>query len=101
MNSYADFPKKLQRPYKISGGWIEWQILNQQKRELKLLKRKLYKTAIKKFEAAVAANNAEEAKALFVKATKSLDMAAQKGVVHQNMAARKKSRLAAKLNAMA
>ena len=59
------------------------------------------KTAIKKFEAAVAANNAEEAKALFVKATKSLDMAAQKGVVHQNMAARKKSRLAAKLNAMA
>ena len=52
-------------------------------------------------EAAVADNNAEEAKALFVKATKSLDMAAQKGVVHQNMAARKKSRLAAKLNAMA
>ena len=59
------------------------------------------KTAIKNFEAAVAANNAEEAKALFVKATKSLDMAAQKGVVHKNMAARKKSRLAAKLNAMA
>ena len=59
------------------------------------------KTAIKKFEAAVAANNAEEAKALFVKATKSLDMAAQTGTVHKNMAARKKSRLAAKLNAMA
>lgn len=59
------------------------------------------KTAIKKFEAAVAANNAEEAKALFVKAAKSLDMAAQKGTVHKNMAARKKSRLAAKLNAMA
>ena len=59
------------------------------------------KTAIKKFEAAVAANNTEEAKALFVNATKSIDMAAQKGVVHKNMAARKKSRLAAKLNAMA
>ena len=59
------------------------------------------KTAIKKFEAAVAANNVEEAKALFVKAAKSLDMAAQKGTVHKNMAARKKSRLAAKLNAMA
>ena len=59
------------------------------------------KTAIKNFEAAVTANNAEEAKALFVGAAKSLDMAAQKGVVHKNMAARKKSRLAAKLNAMA
>ena len=59
------------------------------------------KTTIKKFEAAVSANNAEEAKELFVKVTKALDMAAQKGVVHKNMAARKKSRLAAKLNALA
>ncbi|WP_195970649.1 30S ribosomal protein S20 [Clostridium thermobutyricum] len=59
------------------------------------------KTAIKKFEAAVEANNAEEAKTLFVAATKSLDMAASKGILHKNMAARKKSRLAAKLNAMA
>ena len=59
------------------------------------------KTAIKNFEAAVTANNAEEAKTSFVKASKSLDMAAQKGTVHKNMAARKKSRLAAKLNAMA
>lgn len=59
------------------------------------------KTAIKKLEAAIAANNAEEAKVLFVKATKSLDMAASKGVLHKNMVARKKSRLAAKLNAMA
>ncbi|MEG1003119.1 30S ribosomal protein S20 [Clostridium sp.] len=59
------------------------------------------KTAIKKFEAAVEANNAEEAKTLFVKAAKSLDMAASKGVLHKNMSARKKSRLAAKLNAMA
>ena len=59
------------------------------------------KTAIKKLEVAIAANNAEEAKVLSVKATKSLDMAASKGVIHKNMAARKKSRLAAKLNAMA
>ena len=59
------------------------------------------KTTIKKFENAVNTKNAEEAKALFVNVTKALDMAAQKGVVHKNMAARKKSRLAAKLKAMA
>lgn len=59
------------------------------------------KTEIKKLEAAIAANNAEEAKAAFVQATKALDMAASKGVLHKNMVARKKSRLAAKLNAMA
>lgn len=59
------------------------------------------KTTIKKFEAAVATKNVEEAQTSFVKVTKALDMAAQKGVVHKNMAARKKSRLAAKLNALA
>lgn len=59
------------------------------------------KTSLKKFETAVASNNVEEATTLFVSAAKSLDMAAQKGVVHKNMAARKKSRLSAKLKAMA
>lgn len=59
------------------------------------------KTTIKKFEAAVEAKNVEDAKATFTAVTKSLDMAASKGVIHKNMAARKKSRLAAKLNAMA
>ncbi|NLK93973.1 MAG: 30S ribosomal protein S20 [Clostridiales bacterium] len=59
------------------------------------------KTTIKKFEAAIVANNAEEAKNLFVNVSKALDMAAQKGVVHKNMAARKKSRLAAKLKTVA
>ncbi|SHI62125.1 small subunit ribosomal protein S20 [Clostridium amylolyticum] len=59
------------------------------------------KTAIKKFEVAVTANSAEEAKVAFTNAVKSLDMAVSKGVIHKNMAARKKSRLSAKLNAMA
>ena len=59
------------------------------------------KTTIKSFEAAVEAKNVEDAKAKFTAVTKSLDMAASKGVIHKNMAARKKSRLAAKLNAMA
>ncbi|PRR83939.1 30S ribosomal protein S20 [Clostridium vincentii] len=59
------------------------------------------KTTIKKFEVASTASNAEEANALFIKAAKALDMAAQKGILHKNMAARKKSRLAAKLNAIA
>ena len=59
------------------------------------------KTSIKKFEAAVAANNLEEAKVTFNNAVKALDMSVSKGVIHKNMAARKKSRLAAKLNAIA
>ena len=73
--------------------------------EVKTLKNRMIKsalkTAIKKFEAAVEAKNTEEAKALYTSVVKSWDMATSKGVVHKNMAARKKSRLAAKLNAMA
>lgn len=59
------------------------------------------KTTIKKFEVAVEAKNSEEATTLYTSVVKSLDMAASKGVVHKNMAARKKSRLATKLKAMA
>lgn len=58
------------------------------------------KTKIKKFEVAVNAKNADEAKAAYIEASKALDMAASKGVIHKNKAANKKSKLALKLNAL-
>ena len=57
-----------------------------------------YKTAVKKFENAVEAENIEEAKVLFVDATKKIDQAWSKGVIAKNTAARKKSKLAKALN---
>lgn len=72
--------------------------------EVKTLRNKMIKSAlkttIKKFEAAIAAKNVEEANATFTNAVKALDMAASKGIVHKNMVARKKSRLSAKLNGL-
>lgn len=59
-----------------------------------------YKTAVKKFEAAVEAGNAEEAQKLYSEATKQVDMACSKGVIVKNTAARKKSSMSKKLNAM-
>ena len=59
-----------------------------------------YKTAVRKFEEAVKAGNVEEAKVLFSEATKKIDQACTKGVIVKNTAARKKSNLAKKLNAM-
>ncbi|MGG7163815.1 30S ribosomal protein S20 [Clostridium ihumii] len=56
------------------------------------------KTTIKKFETAVANKNVEEAKANYTVVVKALDMAANKGIIHKNKAARKKSRLATKLS---
>ena len=59
-----------------------------------------YKSAVKKFEQAVEAGNKEEATKLFSAATKKEDQACTKGVIVKNTAARKKSNMAKKLNAM-
>ena len=59
-----------------------------------------YRTAVRKVEEAITAGNAEDAKKLFVDATKKIDQACTKGVIKKNTAARKKSNLAKKLNAI-
>lgn len=55
------------------------------------------KTSIKKFEVGVI-ESAENSEELLRAAVKSLDKAASKGIIHKNAAARKKSRLTARLN---
>lgn len=57
-----------------------------------------YKTAVKKFEAAVAEGNKEKAEELLKLATKKIDAACSKGVIKKNTASRKKSSIAKKLN---
>lgn len=57
-----------------------------------------YKTSIKNFEAAINSGKLDDAKVLFVEATKKIDQACSKGVIVKNTAARKKSNLAKKLN---
>ena len=59
-----------------------------------------YKSAVKKFEQAIEAGNLEEAKTLFSEATKKIDQACTKGVIVKNTAARKKSNLSKKFNAI-
>ena len=58
------------------------------------------RTASRRVLDAVAAGNAEEAKSLLSLACKTIDQAAANRVYHKNAAARKKSRLARKVNAM-
>lgn len=59
-----------------------------------------YKTAVKKFEAAVAAGDKEKVGEALKLATKKIDSACSKGILKQNTASRKKSNLAKKLNVM-
>ena len=58
------------------------------------------KTAIRKFEEAVAAGNREEAVARFQYAQKRISQVASKGTIHKNAASRKVAKLAQKLNGM-
>lgn len=58
------------------------------------------KTIIKKVESAITAGIREDAQKALLQATKALDMAASKGVIHRNTASRKISRLAQKVNAI-
>ena len=63
--------------------------------------RSALKTSIKKFEAAAAESNRENAEVAYKAAVKSVDHAVSKGLLHKNNAAHKKSQLAAKMNALA
>ena len=58
------------------------------------------RTDLKKFHSAVEAGDKEAAEEAYRVATKSLDKAASKNVLHDNNAANKKSRLAKRLNDM-
>ncbi|MCL6574415.1 MAG: 30S ribosomal protein S20 [Bacillus sp. (in: Bacteria)] len=58
------------------------------------------RTAVKKVEAAISNNDGAVAKEVFIPAASKLDKAAAKGLIHKNAAARKKSRLMKKTNAL-
>lgn len=58
------------------------------------------RTATRKMVEAVEAGAVEDAKKALVQATSVIDKAASKGVLHKNTAARKKSNLTAKVNAL-
>ena len=58
------------------------------------------KTAVKKFDAAVAEGNKEAAVSTYKVAVKAVDKAAVKNLIHKNNAANKKSKMTLQLNAM-
>ena len=73
---------------------------NNKKRELNLNFKSAMRTEIKRVEKLVEENNATDAKAAFKVATKKIDKAIQKGIIHRNTGNREKSRLAQKVNAL-
>ncbi len=72
--------------------------------EAKTLQNKMFKssfkTAVKKYVAAVEAGDKELAATLYKAAVKKVDQAADRGIIHANAAARKKSQFTLMLNRM-
>ncbi len=59
------------------------------------------KTNLKKFDAALAEGNREQADSAYKAAVKTIDESVKKGILHKNNAARKKSNITRKLNKLA
>jgi small subunit ribosomal protein S20 len=71
---------------------------NEKARQRNKAVRSSLKTAVRKFREAAAAGDAENAGTLMRAASRALDKAASKGVIHSNAAANKKSAMAQVLN---
>jgi small subunit ribosomal protein S20 len=74
---------------------------NEKHRTINRARKSQVKTQIKKFEEALTAGDVEAAKEQYRLVTKKLDKTASTSTMHKKTAARKKSRLAKKLNSMA
>lgn len=73
--------------------------------KVRQMRNKAYKTrlknVVKSVETAISEANKEAAQTALQEAISTLDRVASKGVIHKNKAARKKSRLTKKVNALA
>ena len=63
-------------------------------------RRSRMRTFIKKVEKAIEAGSAKDAQAALVEAQPEIDRGVSKGLLHKNTAARKKSRLSARIKAL-
>lgn len=68
---------------------------SQRKQVFNLRRKRAMNDAVKKIRTAIAAGKAKDAQALLPEAYKAIDKAAKRGVIKDNTAARKKSRLVA------
>ena len=73
---------------------------NEKRRQFNASYKASMRTAIKNVEVAIETKNVEAAKEACNTANKKLDKAVAKGICHKNFAARQKSRLSKKINAL-
>lgn len=75
-------------------------LTNEKRRQRNQSYKSELKTLVRKTREAIAAGNVEEAQERLRVATRKLDVAVSKGVIHKNQAANRKSRLASQVAKM-
>jgi small subunit ribosomal protein S20 len=73
---------------------------NEKRRQRNKSVKSSLKTAIRKFREAAESGDRENASAAMLAASRALDKAASKGVIHKNQAANKKSAMAIRANSI-
>jgi small subunit ribosomal protein S20 len=73
---------------------------NEKRRQRNKSVKSAVRTAVRKFREAAETGDAEQAAELHRAASKALDKAASKGVIHRNQAANRKSAMAKRVNAL-
>ena len=76
-------------------------LLTKMQNEKNKAAKSVLKTVLKKFDAALAEGNREQADSAYKAAVKTIDESVKKGILHKNNAARKKSNITRKLNKLA
>lgn len=76
-------------------------LLSRQANERNKMDKSNLKTTLKKFDAAVASGDAAQADSAYKAAVVTIDKAVNKGILHKNNAARKKSSMTLKKNSIA
>jgi small subunit ribosomal protein S20 len=71
---------------------------SERRRKINQVHRSRARTYVKRTRALIAAGQIEEAEAAALQAVRSLDKAAERGIIHKNKAARSKSRLMKRLS---
>lgn len=79
---------------------IKRNLQNEKARQRNISVRSALKTSIRRFTEAAEAGDTDRAKALAAEATRNLDKAASKKVIHKNQAANRKSAIAKKAAAL-
>ena len=83
---------------------IKSQIKRNRQNEKRRMRNRVFRgqarTAVKRVRAALAGSDLQAAQAALIQAVRALDKAAEKGVIHKNNAARRKSRLMKRLAAL-